>query len=398
MKREEIAKYAYENVPFYQELHDGIHKASWEEYPVIDKDIVRERKDALFAPEYMMDYLGGRLEHVMTSGSTGDCLDIFWEKTHNIKSLISLWRKRKLWYGIMPDDRRCYFFTTKIVGGEELMVERTAHGLGFSKMDLSQDKIISIYEEMLSFDPKWMIVQPSIIMLFMKAIQYNKMPLSLHVSYIELTGERVDREVKEKIADFFECDVADQYGCYEVNSIAYECPCGNMHVMSENVYVEMVEDDSICVTSLHNKVMPFIRYKVGDRGRLIYDINCQCGCKEPIIELYKGRENDWIYNEDGSVCHSDIFCHVIDMINLELQQAILQYQIVQTDYKFFEVYIVAFDRAEIGIIEALFQKNYEIYQPRSEFTFFFVDYLYPCEKTGKLAWFITKLEGGNKNV
>lgn len=67
---------------------------------------------------------------------------------------------------------------------------------------------------------------------------------------------------------FFNCKVASQYGCYEVNSIAYECPFHKLHVMTENVYVEIVEDNQICITSKHNRVMPFVRYKVGDRGRL----------------------------------------------------------------------------------------------------------------------------------
>ena len=84
---------------------------------------------------------------------------------------------------------------------------------------------------------------------------------------------------------FFNCKVASQYGCYEVNSIAYECPFHKLHVMTENVYVEIVEDNQICITSKHNRVMPFVRYKVGDRGRLCTDKNCSCGSQEPILEL-----------------------------------------------------------------------------------------------------------------
>lgn len=45
-------------------------------------------------------------------------------------------------------------------------------------------------------------------------------------------------------------------------------------------------------------------------------------------ELNMARENDWIYNRDGTKCHSDLFCSVIDKINLALQQAVIQYQII----------------------------------------------------------------------
>ena len=50
---------------------------------------------------------------------------------------------------------------------------------------------------------------------------------------------------------FFNCKVASQYGCYEVNSIAYECPFHKLHVMTENVYVEIV---GIIKSVLHQSI------------------------------------------------------------------------------------------------------------------------------------------------
>ena len=58
----------------------------------------------------------------------------------------------------------------------------------------------------------------------------------------ELNSERFTGETKWKIKDFFQCPAASQYGCYEANSIAYECPCGNLHVMTDNVYVEVLDE------------------------------------------------------------------------------------------------------------------------------------------------------------
>lgn len=392
MKKSEIAGYAYECVPFYRDMANE-EILSWEDYPIVDKKMIRQKLDSVFSPEYMMDFLSGQLEHVMTSGSTGDCLEIFWKREQNVKSLIPLWSKRKKYYGISPGDRRCYFFTTKMIDGKELQIEETKYGLGFHKMDLSENKILEIYKKMLEFSPKWMIVQPSIILLFMNVLKKHDLQRLPELKYIELTGERVTGHEKSVISDFFGCKVASQYGCYEVNSIAYECPYGGMHVMSENVYVETTSDGDICITSLHNKVMPFIRYKIGDRGKLIQNHSCPCGSDEPIVELSMARENDWIYNADGTVCHSDLFCNVIDKINLALQQAVLQYQIIQTDYREFEVYLVIEDEEDAWEIQKLFVEYYEMHRERSRFEFFFVDYLYPSEKTGKLAWFISEVRG-----
>ena len=391
MRRDEIAQYAYENVPFYKELVNE-EIGQWENYPVVDKRMVGQRMDAVFSAEYILDYLSDRLERVLTSGSSGDCLEIYWKKGQNIKSLLSLWAKRKKYYGILPDDRRCYFFTTKIVDGKEVEYEETENGLGFNKMNLSEDKVLDIYKRMLEFNPKWMIMQPSMVLLLMNVVRKHDLPQISGLTYIELTGERVIRATEDLIKQFFDCKVASQYGCYETNSIAYECPCGEMHVMSENVYVEIIGEDDLCITSLHNKVMPFIRYKIGDKGKLIKNNKCPCGSKEPIVQLKMARENDWIYNQNGTKCHSDLFCNVIDKINLGMQQVIMQYQIIQTDYQEFEVYLVINDESEKAVIQKLFIEYYENYQERSSFQFFFVDYLYPSEKTGKLAWFVSKVK------
>ena len=141
MTKERIAEYAYEQVPFYKDLADK-KVMLWKNYPIVDKKMVQQNIDSVFSPEYMMDLLSDRLEHVMTSGSTGDCLDILWKKDQNIKSLMPLWIKRKKYYGILPKDKRCYFFTTKILEGEDLQIEETKYGLGFNKMDLSESKVL----------------------------------------------------------------------------------------------------------------------------------------------------------------------------------------------------------------------------------------------------------------
>ncbi len=388
MTKEEMAQYAYENVPFYQKLLKNLPQ-SWDDYPVVDKRMFLDDIDSCMAPQYMMDYLTGGLEKVLTSGSTGDCLEIWWKKDQQVLSLLPLWVRRKQYYGISPQDKRCYFFTTKIVNGEEIQFEETTYSLGFGKMDLSEEKVLSMYAKMLAFRPKWMIVQPSMIQLLMNVIEKHDLQKLPDLTYIELTGERVKRETKVKIREFFGCNVASQYGCYEVNSIAYECPYGNMHIMGENVYAEVLGEDEICVTSLQNKVMPFIRYKIGDRGKIFYDQECSCGCKETIIELSMARENDWIYNQDGTVSHSDMFCHVIDCINLTLEQAVSQYQIVQVAYDEFEVHLVVQEKRERPLVQELFIKHIGKYQLEGKYEFFFVDYLYPSEKTGKLAWFIS---------
>lgn len=97
------------------------------------------------------------------------------------------------------------------------------------------------------------------------------------------------------------------------------------------------------------------------------------------------RDNDLIQKADRSVAHYDCLFGVIERINLMLEMAILQFQIIQTDYEKFDVYMVVDDEEDIPEVQMLFKKLCDKEQIRGEFTFSFVDYLYPSEKTGIFA-------------
>ena len=55
----------------------------------------------------------------------------------------------------------------------------------------------------------------------------------------------------------------------------------------------------LIITAKNNKVMPFVRYDIGDIGRL-RNVNCNCGHDTPIIELYGARKDDMIQLKGAS--------------------------------------------------------------------------------------------------
>ena len=62
------------------------------------------------------------------------------------------------------------------------------------------------------------------------------------------------------------------YGSEEINGIAYECPKHHMHVLEDNVFIEVKTNKGIfrhgegeaIITNLNNFGMPLIRYNQGD--------------------------------------------------------------------------------------------------------------------------------------
>ena len=339
-----IIKYAYEKVPFY--INKDIDKKIFEDenalnilrqLPVVDKeDIIKS--DNNISAEYAVNRKQD-ITYAHTSGSTGKCMDIMWDKSDVNKSMLSLWLYRLKYYGIKMSDRLCYFYTTgNFPESRELKTdyEEGRNRLGFSKLNLNENRIAEIYKHMKEYRPVWINMQPSIGMLLAEYINRNKLEKIQELKYIELTGEMLFDNVRKEIEKAFGCRVANQYGCYEGNSIAYECPCGNLHCMEENIYVEVLDKEGkevpegsegdIVITTLHNHAMPFIRYRIGDRGILDRNTRCNCGNISSVLRLKSGRISDYAVLKDGSKINSYVFVRAIDMARLKENTNVLFFQ------------------------------------------------------------------------
>lgn len=128
---------------------------------------------------------------------------------------------------------------------------------------------------------------------------------------------------------------------------AYECPYGRMHIMSDNVYIEVQgEDDEgdIYITTLQNHVMPMIRYKLNDTGKIIRNYRCQCGIISDILELNQRISDDMIMQNDGTNLNPRVLIDKFCAINCETQGEILQYQIRQIQISTYIVRLVICDK------------------------------------------------------
>jgi len=100
------------------------------------------------------------------------------------------------------------------------------------------------------------------------------------------------------------------YASKEAGLMAYDCPvCGHMHLNSDAVFVEVVDDDGrvvppgtqgrIVVTPLFNFAQPLIRYEQGDLG--VLGASGQCGRSLPLLTRIVGRTTDLFRFPDGQV-------------------------------------------------------------------------------------------------
>jgi phenylacetate-CoA ligase len=122
------------------------------------------------------------------------------------------------------------------------------------------------------------------------------------------TSEPLQPAWREQIEAAFRAPVYDEYGCNDGGIIAMTCRAGRFHVAENVSIVEVLEGDRPCppgvegdvvVTNLHARVMPFIRYRVGDRG-VLGSGTCECGRGGRTLERVTGRCGDSLDLPDGT--------------------------------------------------------------------------------------------------
>jgi phenylacetate-CoA ligase len=106
-------------------------------------------------------------------------------------------------------------------------------------------------------------------------------------------GEHLYGFQRRLIEHAFGSPIAEEYGCSEVGSIAFQCPEGTLHVTAESVLVEAAqaaEAGSVLITGLRNPLIPLIRYELGDW--VVRDTEtCRCGRGLPSVRVF-GRVDE----------------------------------------------------------------------------------------------------------
>ncbi len=404
-KRWNMPEYAYHNVPLYrdrlrkmgtvwQELAD---RSEWDRLPVIEKNQIVEHADDLVSEEFVADVALERLIHTHTSGSTGTFLDVYWNKEDMLHALLPLWVDRWKAAGIHARDRLCQFNTTL---ANDKVFEINGNTMIVSKDRLSPLYLEDTYRRIREFEPEWMILHPAMAFFLMEQARKMDLPAFESVRYVELTGEMAWEGLRAELESSWDCVVNMHYGTMEVQSIGYE-EGGRYRLYDQTTYVEVLDDEgkevgegnsgNIYVTSLHNRVMPFVRYGTGDVGRIRSER--KDGKWQRYLVLEKARKNDRIRLEDGESIPADVLLKPVEMVNGYYQNVIYQFQAVQKSASQMELNIVMDE--EFGR-EKFMQLYRNVIQDTvvgdMDFAFTFTAGIRPHSDTGKIKWFVNEME------
>ncbi len=182
----------------------------------------------------------------------------------------------------------------------------------------------TIINYLITFKANCIITIPSVLLSIGEYVEKNK--IDLKIEKVSTGGEHLFKEAKEYLKRVLGIKkfASTGYTTNDTGAIGYQCKyCeGGIHHLHEDLhYMEIVDEDGnpckpgeigrIIVTNLQRKLMPTIRYEVGDLGRWI-ERKCECGRKTRLFELL-GRSDDVLIIGGGNI-HPEVIAESISEI------------------------------------------------------------------------------------
>lgn len=302
-----ILRYAKNHINFYRKLDKDKRLECLQDYPIIDKHIISSNIE---------DFVSNRKDYYYfqdgyTGGSTGEPFHLLLSGGFEFDFGLKRWQS----YGYIEGDKILALDGTKIpelnLKKHEYLIKKSNKDIPFGSMALSSlylcdDNAEDYCNSIIEFNPDFMRGYPSFV--YSLACYFEKFGIEpeLKIKGIELTSENVYPYQIKKIETVFKTNVYCQYGHTEA------CVCANTYDKTYRYrveplygYVEVVDSEGkhvkegctgeIVVTTLHNKVMPLIRYRTGDFAEY-------GGKDERFVYLNRilGRTQDYIVDRNSN--------------------------------------------------------------------------------------------------
>ncbi len=309
-KFRKLMHFCYRKIPYYREIFAKIG-ASPEDFrepddlvnfPLLEKETLRDRIEEFFDPSADRS----KFIRYRSSGSTGIPLELWYDPCERLQMGFVV--TRELFYNGMQPWHRLVNITEPRHSSPK---NRWYHRLG-----IMHERFLSVYDsaqlnlrELLHIQPQVLIGFPSVLMLVGRELNaVGAAPLRPRLLFT--IAEVLTQEDRRILKEQWGVDPIDLYGANEVGHIAFQCRLREgYHVNADTLHVEILtgnhpakfgEPGEIVVTQFDLRVMPILRYRVGDVASFQGGI-CPCGCRFPMLQNIAGRSDGFIQGADGSL-------------------------------------------------------------------------------------------------
>jgi phenylacetate-CoA ligase len=280
-KFREIFEYAKVHSKFYNQLYKdaGVYDLEIKTYkdlekiPIIDKQILRKYN----YEDILTCDINEKLNIHSTSGSTGEPFKIAYSKFEDYTSHIRF-TKTIMKYGYNPFKKSVLL--SRYAPGHKFEVEDDLNIIKLlqKKLGLFHREVISIFQptediitQLKNIKPFILWSTPSVI--HQIALELEKNDTRLDIPLVLLMAETISPFQVELFKRRVCTNFIDAYGCMESPFIGFSFNNNNTkNIISNSTLVEVVNKrifneayvGDVVITSLINKTMPFIRYRIGD--------------------------------------------------------------------------------------------------------------------------------------
>lgn len=306
-KLSELVTHAYQQVPYYRELFDGLHlrpgdirtRDDLDKLPILEKIQIRANPESFIASNKRR---GAKKNS--TSGSTGTPMTFFYDNESLSKtwaSAIRSWTRTGYSMGdpmmrvAMADPNS---FDTRI---KHALLNCEYHYAG----DLDVGKLTEMADSIESYHNLFIHGFTSPLNVLTNFILEHNINITTNITGISTTSDNLLPDARKKMEKAFSTKVLDSYGAGgEHLSIAHQCEVtGAYHVDEESVILELLEGNleqskRIIVTGLDTYTMPLLRYAIGDLATP-YGGTCPCGRETMLLSSIDGRDADVIKTLSG---------------------------------------------------------------------------------------------------
>ncbi|MCG5524352.1 phenylacetate--CoA ligase family protein [Ectothiorhodospira haloalkaliphila] len=346
-KLRQMLQHCGHHVPYYREVFERIGMTDpghcdlqdLKHLPILERSTLRDEGQRLITEGWEP-----RLIRYSTGGSTGEPL-VFYTDKHRESCLNAQKLRARSWFGVHPGDRQVDFWGSPIEMSRQsrmrVLKDRwLLNQVVLSASNLTPQRIAEYLEFLARFQPRLIYGYPTVIYrVAQHLLEHPGLLGDYRPRLIACTSEMLLPHLREAIAEAFDCPVANEYGSRDGGMIAHECPEGHLHVFGEHVIVEVDQPDEngvgdLLVTNLDGYGMPFIRYRIGDRGALAGE-PCPCGSPLPRLREIQGRANDFLVGREGRLIHSSTANYILREIPI-----LRQYQLRQRPDHSFDLIMV----------------------------------------------------------
>lgn len=278
-------QFAEKEIPFYKDLFKKIKFDPlslnkdinfFKKIPILTKETILNNFDRLYTQNKQVFY------SAKTGGSTGISINVLYDKfAADCASAITFFSRQSIGKDLdkselhfaskFPDE--AYQSRPNREDFKCLSLNRT--NIFFNS--LNDSDLFDIYYTLKRRRPFLIHAHPSTIYLLALFVSKHNLNKNLF-DIFESSGELLTENVEKTISKNLQCKVINRYGLAEFGVVAYQRfkNSNKLYIYDSDIFAEddlVYKNNEIILTSLKNRLMPLIRYRTGDFGKINEDNN-----------------------------------------------------------------------------------------------------------------------------